>query len=162
MNNDGKNLRVKFKSLKSIIKNWNFQQGNVRDNISSLEKEINELDKCQLPTLQQFSDKLQIEQKLQEAYSTWDGILKQKSRLSWEVQCDTNTKFFHNYVKFRLTKKSYSWCHMGRQVGNEIRGHQRCLLQLLLQFYQEIRPSKGFLIRKFGQQETNNTASSFT
>lgn len=64
-----------------------------------------------LPSVIQIrlSAKKQMEEELKKLYTIWDDMMKQKSRLNWELRGDSNINFFHGLVKYKQ-KKNHIHC----------------------------------------------------
>lgn len=94
-------LHKKLKVSKDNIKVWNREKyGNCFSKISILEEQLKACDLGQRPDL---SRKV-IEQNLLRAYKDAEEILKQKSRITWDMDEDENTRYFHSVVKIRQRK----------------------------------------------------------
>lgn len=54
-----------------------------------------------------YSERLKFQRELLKAYKIRGSIIKQKVRLKWELEGDTNSRFYHHTIQ--KEKKSSSW-----------------------------------------------------
>lgn len=87
-----------WRIIKYWIKEWSKSNSYDYSNmISSLEEEITRGDKRGWS----FQNKWKTHEHLQNAYAIRNSIIKQKARITWDLEGDSNTKFFHRFVKYR-------------------------------------------------------------
>lgn len=67
-----------------------------------MEAKLAQADKSSWP----LNEKLVISDELNKAYNIRDSSIMQKARLNWDLKGETNSKFFHNYVKYRARRKT--------------------------------------------------------
>ncbi|WOG89446.1 hypothetical protein DCAR_0208684 [Daucus carota subsp. sativus] len=99
-NSSNRNLMFKFKTVKNCIREWNKHvNGDINEKIEQLEKE-----QFQLEEAGGDADLISnVYQKLFQMYESRASMLKQKSRIQWDLQGDENSKFFHKVV-------NKNWC----------------------------------------------------
>lgn len=78
-----------------------------------------------------------IGEDLRSNYDKWESMIKQKSRLNCASQVDANTKFFHNFVKYRQRKNSIHgilvniiWITSPAQIKVAFYNHFSCFFNL--------------------------------
>lgn len=85
------------------IKKWSHEHKlDTTTHILKLEAKLIQADKSNCPS----NEKIALTEELTKAYKVRDSIIVQKSRLNWDLKGEMNTKFFHQFVKYRTRKKS--------------------------------------------------------
>lgn len=174
-------LKEKLKSLKSILKNWNSQVfGNVENNLKKLEMEISSLDsRAELVGLSEEEVILRRSKfvELWGALKAKQSILRQKSRVQWPREGDSNSSFFHACLAIRRRRNQLVavlvddvWVEDVCQIKNEVINH-------FSRIYSEdkvVRPrldgvnfqildleSKEHLVRNFSMEKAEEIVHSF-
>ncbi|GKA65242.1 putative RNA-directed DNA polymerase, eukaryota, reverse transcriptase zinc-binding domain protein [Tanacetum coccineum] len=126
-------LVSKLKMLKKPLRKLNFDQGNLFANVERLRQELssiqaamvsnphsNELRESELSCLKAYKVALKDEVL----------FLRQKSKIEWLSEGDSNSKYFHNVVKGRINRGRISvvedMCgipHFGLSVGDQFVNH---------------------------------------
>jgi ribonuclease HI len=113
-------LTTKLKMLKAKLKSWNKDCfGNVNDLVSNAEMK---LDQIQMQIQQHgHSEALLFEEKqaslsLEDALSKQDLFWQEKARLTWHLEGDRNTKFFHRLAKIKTSTKQIHSLQDGETV----------------------------------------------
>ncbi|KAH0709768.1 hypothetical protein KY284_011195 [Solanum tuberosum] len=97
-------LHQKLKALSKELSKWSKECiGNVIDKVMALEHEINHLE--DLYDIDDSDHNREALHRTQAKYIKWlkqeDSILRQKSRLKWITEGDTNSKYFHSVFRDR-------------------------------------------------------------
>lgn len=125
---NGINLHEKLRSTRLFIKNWNLNNiGDCFKKVDILEQRFAELDvNCNGKAL----EKREVELNLQAAYKEKEEFLKQKSRLQWDAEGDSNTRFFHKIVRHRFKnnniqgiRKEGIWISNPTEVKDNFKNH---------------------------------------
>ncbi|GJU35720.1 RNA-directed DNA polymerase, eukaryota, reverse transcriptase zinc-binding domain protein, partial [Tanacetum coccineum] len=131
-------LVSKLKMLKKPLRKLNFDQGNLFANVERLRMELssiqaamvsnphsNELRESELSCLKAYKVALKDE----------ELFLRQKSKIEWLSEGDSNSKYFHNVVKGRINRGRISvvedMCgipHFGLSVGDQFVNHFQSVL----------------------------------
>ncbi|VFQ60212.1 unnamed protein product [Cuscuta campestris] len=100
-------LDSKLKGLKAVLKEWNLKSfGNIQEKIQDAERlatsaqECFEADQSDFNRANYNKAKAELIMAIDNEFNFW----KQKANLKWIEEGDSNTKFFHAYVKGRRTK----------------------------------------------------------
>ncbi|VFQ62668.1 unnamed protein product [Cuscuta campestris] len=100
-------LASKLKGLKAVLKEWNLKSfGNIQEKIQDAERlatsaqECFEADQSDFNRANYNKAKAELIMATDNEFTFW----KQKANLKWMEEGDSNTKFFHAYVKGRRTK----------------------------------------------------------
>jgi hypothetical protein len=95
-------LKVKMKSLKEALKNWNREVFGIVDlNIEKTVKELNDIEELianDVYDSNQFNSKELVKQYWDQIH-TKDSLIRQKSRTKWMQEGDSNTRFFHASIE---------------------------------------------------------------
>ena len=97
----------KLKILKKPIRKLWKNNGNLSERINQLRKDIDNI-QSELEN-NPYDESLKFEaavylQEINMAYEEEEQVLKQKAKINWLKEGDSNSKFFHNYVKGRINK----------------------------------------------------------
>lgn len=83
------------------MKEWSStNKKDIFTHIPNLESKLDSLDKNNGPASSRWS----IFYELQRAFAVRDSILKQKSRLKWETDGNTNSRFYLQLIKYKQNK----------------------------------------------------------
>lgn len=103
------NLKEKLKGLKGKLKEWNkISFDDLDQKHLNLEKEMNYLDKKkgeeQGLVKEERLHRIIIQQSLWEVAMHRESLLRQKARLKWIKEGDSNSKFFNSVVNLKRRK----------------------------------------------------------
>lgn len=129
----GSNIHLKFKHIRTTMKSWLSLKESCESKIKRLEDQLTKSDCNSL----NFRDMKSIGEDLRSNYDKWESMIKQKSRLNCASQGDANTKFFHNFVKYRQRKNSIHgilvniiWITSPAQIKVAFYNHFSCFFNL--------------------------------
>ncbi|XP_043710215.1 uncharacterized protein LOC122659132 [Telopea speciosissima] len=123
-------LYLKLKSLQSRLRAWNkVVFGNIHQNARAAEDSVCkvEIEPEQNPTEETRRNLLESKKVLQEVLLQEEIFWRQKSRVQWLKEGESNTKFFHTMVNFRrgigrvdkVKDGNGVWVHGQEDVGRE-------------------------------------------
>ncbi|KAH1114715.1 hypothetical protein J1N35_008093 [Gossypium stocksii] len=99
----------KLRKLKGAVRKWNGENSNVLEKrIKDIEERIKTLDvesESRELTKLELDEMRRLNLNLGELLKFKESIWRQKSRMSWIKEGDSNTGFFHSAVKFKAKRK---------------------------------------------------------
>ncbi|WJX18847.1 hypothetical protein P8452_08606 [Trifolium repens] len=123
-------LSRKLKLLKENLKTWNKNCfGNVHEFVTSAEQNLHLIQE-QIQTIGPSEDLLNAEllahKSYEDALNRQEAFWQEKAHLSWHLEGDRNTKFFHRIAKIKSTTKNITTLQDGEHVltdQNQISDH---------------------------------------
>ncbi|XP_028080959.1 uncharacterized protein LOC114282476 [Camellia sinensis] len=159
----------KLKAVKASLKQWNMEvSGDVNHKLKVSEDELYELDP--IAKSRDLDDgELVRRRELREEVLKWskrkEWLWLQKSRLSWTLNGDKNTKFFHSIASGRQNKNSLNSLTVNGNViedpviiKEEVYRHFRCLF---LETW-KVRPKLGGVFKSIGSNDKVELEAAFS
>jgi hypothetical protein len=123
-------LSRKLKLLKENLKTWNKNCfGNVHEFVTTAEQNLHLIQE-QIQTIGPSEDLLNAEllahKNYEDALNRQEAFWQEKAHLSWHLEGDRNTKFFHRIAKIKSTTKNITTLQDGEHVltdQNQISDH---------------------------------------
>ena len=129
--NDLEKVKIKLKGLKQVLKLWReqvFNKQKVRKpkNVEEI-KELDQKDAIGVLQEEMRIKKAGLLGELKNLAERENVMLKQKARVEWMVKGDTNSKFFHASLRWRLLNNEIKglpingvWCEEPQLVKEEV------------------------------------------
>jgi hypothetical protein len=113
-------LSKKLKLLKEKLKIWNKECfGNVHDYVVSAEQHLQLIqDQIQIngATDDLLNDELSAQKKFEDSLNRQECFWQEKAHLTWHLEGDRNTKYFHRIAKIKSSTKPITTLHDGEHV----------------------------------------------
>jgi ribonuclease HI len=138
-------LTQKLKLVKDKLKTWNKTCfGNVTDLVCSAELKLSHI-QAQIQA-HGHSDALLLEENLastalEEALAKEEAFWQEKARLTWHLEGDRNTKFFHRLTKIKHSTKQI----LSLQDGETVITDQNLISEHIISFYKNLFCTNSFL-----------------
>nr|GEV86081.1 hypothetical protein [Tanacetum cinerariifolium] len=117
-------LVQKLKAIKPVMKNFNWKNGNLFDNVKKLKKELDEVQtKIDAdPTNSHIRKKgVSLFKEYNLALEDEEKLLLQKTKVDWLKEGDRNSAYFHKVLKIRSNKSRVE------EICDENRNNKECL-----------------------------------
>jgi hypothetical protein len=124
--------------LRKYLRGWNLQflgnQKRERDNLALRLQELDKIAEFRLLTLEEWEERLEVEDKLEDINISEELHWKQKAGNKWLLEGDANTHFFHQFANGRRRKNLIA--SLESEEG-EIRG-QKEITDHIVVFYKNL------------------------
>ncbi|GJU13333.1 putative ribonuclease H-like domain-containing protein [Tanacetum coccineum] len=131
-------FRDRLKNIKACLRVWSKGRfGDHKGKIESLKKEAMRWElEAEKRSLSDGEQKmwLDIRKQWEDKENEYGNMLRQKTRVRWDVEGDENSKFFHSYVKRRNNKSNLRglmingvWCEDPNLINEEMARHYKSL-----------------------------------
>lgn len=106
-------LQVLLRKIRILAKEWNKEMnGNIYSKISLVESKLADAkEECASPQVTKA-----LQQELEELELVRNSMLRQKARINWLKEGDSNTKFFHHCLQKRKAKNNLTKLRIGGQI----------------------------------------------
>ncbi|MCH80366.1 LINE-1 reverse transcriptase like, partial [Trifolium medium] len=126
-------IKEKLKRLKEELRGWNREVFGILDlNIEKTVKELNEVEGLAATdgVNSVLVDKADVNKKFWDQLHFKESLIKQKSRLKWVSEGDSNTRFFHASIKSRrrrnqlvMLRRGDEWIQGVDNIKMEVKNH---------------------------------------